>query len=121
MPLLQGTSIYYRAPEGQDIVGKMGYAVKLSAMTGFSIGLFDAQLVSKSKGFTGTLGRMAVWTGPALAVSSGFVAATYIATNVRQKDDPWNYAFGGATSGAIIGALSKSVSVGELELKQMVC
>lgn len=104
---------YYKYPEGQDIVGKMLYCNKITGSIGLAVALLDVQVYNKPKGYLAALGRVAYWTGPALGMASAFVATAYIATNLRQKDDSWNYALGGLASGAVLGAFRKSILVGK--------
>lgn len=45
--------------------------------------------------------------GPMYAATSTFCIMTHIATNVRGKDDEYNYAIGGFCAGALYGVLYK--------------
>lgn len=45
--------------------------------------------------------------GPMYATITTFCVATHIATNIRNKDDETNYAFGGFCAGVMYGVLIK--------------
>lgn len=104
---------YFKHPDGEDLVGKMLYCNRITGAMGLGVAFLDVQLYNKPKSYLGALGRIAYWTGPALGMSTAFVAVAYIATNIRKKDDSWNYALGGAAAGSILGAFRKSLTVGK--------
>lgn len=50
--------------------------------------------------------------GPMYAATSSFCISTYIATQIRGKDDMTNYAIGGFTAGVLTGILIKQKLLG---------
>ncbi|XP_055381805.1 NADH dehydrogenase [ubiquinone] 1 alpha subcomplex subunit 11 [Condylostylus longicornis] len=105
-------SQYYDKPEGQDMSGKLIAANRFAGAAGVAWATVDVLMVSKPKGYLPTIVRFGIVTAPFLAVASSFVVGTYAATNLRGKDDKINYALGGFTAGAALGAVKKSVVTG---------
>lgn len=54
------------------------------------------------------LGRYATVTGPLVGMAAVFTIGTYVATNVREKDDYKNYVVGATSAGCLWGALRRS-------------
>lgn len=106
-------SRYYQHPEGEDLVGKLAYTTRFTGTLGLAFGIIDARLYTQPKGYMGVLGRILYWTWPAVGMSAAFVSTTYIATNLRKKDDSINYALGGAMAGSIFGTWKKSAGLGK--------
>lgn len=50
--------------------------------------------------------------GPMYAATTAFCIVTYVSTNVRGKDDRFNYAIGGFTAGTLTGILIKKGLIG---------
>lgn len=78
---------YYDYPEGKDCFGKMVATNKYALGVGILWSTVDTIMISKPKGYLPTLARYAVITAPCMGMASAFTLGTYVATNVRQKDD----------------------------------
>ncbi|XP_067634178.1 NADH dehydrogenase [ubiquinone] 1 alpha subcomplex subunit 11 [Eurosta solidaginis] len=99
---------YYNHPEGQDIFGKMVATNKYAAVTGLFYSVADVLMYSKPKGYLPTLGRIAYIIGPMMGMASAFTLTTYASTNIRGKDDKFNYFLGGFAAGGVYGAWQKN-------------
>lgn len=67
---------------------------------------------SKPTGYVQTAGRFIYFTAPITMMAASFAATACMANSIRGKDDPINYAIGGAVSGSIFGTWMKSVRGG---------
>lgn len=103
---------YYDTPEGQDCDKKLWNVLENCALYGLMGSTVDVIMYSHPKGYLPTLGRYAYITLPFMGMGASFVITTCMATNLRKKDDVWNYFLGGATVGAIFGAWRKSIKFG---------
>uniref|UniRef100_G3CJT7 NADH dehydrogenase [ubiquinone] 1 alpha subcomplex subunit 11 n=1 Tax=Dipetalogaster maximus TaxID=72496 RepID=G3CJT7_DIPMA len=103
---------YYDTPEGQDCDKKLWYVTKNSAMYGMFASAIDILMYSHPKGYLPTLGRFAYITFPFMGMGAAFVVTTCMATNMRKKDDVWNYFLGGTAVGAVMGAWKRSLRIG---------
>uniref|UniRef100_A0A1L8EBD7 NADH dehydrogenase [ubiquinone] 1 alpha subcomplex subunit 11 n=1 Tax=Haematobia irritans TaxID=7368 RepID=A0A1L8EBD7_HAEIR len=99
---------YYDKPEGQDCFGKMVATNTYAATAGLAWSTVDVLMLSHPKGYLPTLARFAYNTGPMMGMASAFTLATYMATNVRGKDDRFNYFLGGFAAGGVYGAWRRS-------------
>lgn len=86
---------YYAKPEGQDPLNKIVGVSKYCAFTGILIGTNDIIAISKTKTFYDSARCLGFWVVPLTGMGCAFASTTYIATNLRGKDDPWNYVIGG--------------------------
>jgi hypothetical protein len=78
---------YYNKPDGEDYVGKMIATNKYMLMAAIPIAFHDVVMITKPKGVLATLARYGKWIGPAIGMASAFTTATYMACNLRKKDD----------------------------------
>lgn len=78
----------------------------------YFLGLTDVVMYSHPKGYLPTISRFMWWIGPAVGMASAFTTGTYIATNLRGKDDKWNYAVGSCAAGGVAGCWMRSPVVG---------
>ncbi|KAL1140199.1 hypothetical protein AAG570_000131 [Ranatra chinensis] len=103
---------YYDTPEGEDCFKKLWYVTKYAGVYSVLGASIDVLLYSHPKGYAATLGRYVYLISPALGVAAAFATTVCTATNVRHKDDKWNYLLGGLASGAVVGAWRKNIKVG---------
>lgn len=82
---------YYNAPEGEDPVGKIVGLGKYGFFAGGFIGIYDAVLWSHCRNTLQFLNTAAYWVVPMTGICVTFSAVTYTLTNLRKKDDKWNY------------------------------
>lgn len=78
---------YYAHPEGKDLLGKLLATNKYAFIAGLWWSTADTLMISKTKGYGPTLARYAYNTVPLMGMATAFTAATYAATNFREKDD----------------------------------
>lgn len=69
-------------------------------------------MFSHPKGYLPTVARFMWWIGPAVGMASAFTTGTYIATNLRGKDDKVNYAVGACSAAGVAGAWMRSPVIG---------
>lgn len=86
---------YYAKPEGHAPVDKLVGASKFGLLTGFTFGVHDVFLYSKTRTVMDTMRCFGYWMVPMGGMGAAFASTTYIATNLRGKDDPLNYVLGG--------------------------
>lgn len=86
---------YYAEPEGHDPLNKVVGVAKYGAYTGLFLGGFDIMLVSKTTTLYDSVRCLGFYMVPLMGMGAAFASTTYIATNLRGKDDPWNYVIGG--------------------------
>lgn len=78
---------YYDAPDGKDLFGKLMATNKYAFIVGIWWSTADVLMISRTKGYGPTIARFAFNTLPLMGMASAFTAATYAATNYREKDD----------------------------------
>ncbi|XP_051159274.1 NADH dehydrogenase [ubiquinone] 1 alpha subcomplex subunit 11 [Leptopilina boulardi] len=98
---------YYAKPEGQDPLNKIVGVSKYCAFTGILIGTNDIIAISKTKTFYDSARCLGFWVVPLTGMGCAFASTTYIATNLRGKDDPWNYVIGACGAGSVLSLWSK--------------
>ncbi|CAA9994530.1 unnamed protein product [Nesidiocoris tenuis] len=103
---------YYDTPEGDDCLDKLMFVSKYAACYGVLFSSVDVLLYSHPIGYGPTLARYAYITLPLIGTAAAWTATVCAATNMRGKDDHFNYAWGGVAAGACVGAWRKSVKVG---------
>lgn len=95
---------YYDHPDGEDAFGKIVATNKYALSAGLAWSMFDVLTLTKPQGYGPTLGRFAYNTGPLMGMATAFTLTTLTATNVRGKDDKFNYFLGGFAAGGVFGA-----------------
>lgn len=103
---------YYENPEGTDAFGKICATNKYAILTGFAWGTVDVLMVTKPKGYLPIMARYAYNVGPMMGMASAFTLGTFAATNLRKKDDRWNYVIGGICAGGVYGAWMRTINGG---------
>lgn len=105
---------YYDTPDGEDCLKKVIYMNKLGVLFGGFYSTLDVISFSKPVGVGNIALRYATITLPLMAIGSTFAAVTCLSTNIRKKDDFWNYFWGGVAAGGVTGAVTKSGPLGTL-------
>lgn len=78
---------YYDKPEGEDMFGKMVATNAYAATAGVAWSTIDVLMLSHPKGYLPTMARFAYNIGPLMGMATAFTLTTYMATNIRGKDD----------------------------------
>ena len=86
---------YYAKPEGVAPLDKVVGASKWGLLTGLAFGTHDVCLYSKTTTIADTMRCYGYWMVPMAGMGAAFAATTFIATNLRGKDDQINYLLGG--------------------------
>lgn len=95
---------YFDTPGGEDLAKKI-WSIAPYATVGFGlVGLQDVLMIRKPPTLAGGVARMIFWMGPPIGVVTALCTGTYIACNIRKKDDELSHAIGGICAGSIIGA-----------------
>ncbi|XP_054278352.1 NADH dehydrogenase [ubiquinone] 1 alpha subcomplex subunit 11-like [Macrosteles quadrilineatus] len=103
---------YYDTPDGEDCLQKVIYMNKVGALLGGFYSTLDVLTLSKPVGVGNIALRYATLTLPVMAVGSTFAAVTCLSTSFRDKDDIWNYFYGGLAAGSVAGAAARNGVVG---------
>jgi NADH dehydrogenase (ubiquinone) 1 alpha subcomplex subunit 11 len=80
-------SKYYNKPEGQDYVGKMVATNKWTVGLTLPLATADVLMYSHPKGTLAIMARYFQYFAPALGLASFFTTGTYLACQIRGKDD----------------------------------
>lgn len=80
---------YYDKPEGEDCFGKILATNSYAVAAGLAWSTIDVLMLARTKGYIPTIARFAYNIGPMMGMASAFTLTTYVATNVRGKDDRW--------------------------------
>ncbi|XP_012271824.1 uncharacterized protein LOC105695105 [Orussus abietinus] len=91
---------YFNAPDGEDLLGKLWGSGRIALLTGINFGLLDALVLSRPFRVP-TLNNLAYSTMPLLGIATTFTSVTYAATNIRGKDDVYNYVLGAAATAPV--------------------
>ena len=86
---------YYDAPEGKEPIDKIVALSKPTFLGALVTGIADCVWITETKTPLQSANCLAFWLVPALGMSATFASVTYVATNIRGKDDHLNYAIGG--------------------------
>ncbi|XP_059614909.1 NADH dehydrogenase [ubiquinone] 1 alpha subcomplex subunit 11 [Phlebotomus argentipes] len=111
-PLKSFNQRFWAYPDGQDAAGKMMVANTYAMIGGLIISTYDVVMLSKPQGIGNIMVRYGYNTIPIMGMASAFTMGTYTATKLRGKDDPYNYAIGGALAGGVFGAWRKCAVTG---------
>lgn len=103
---------YFDSPDGNDLLDKLWYVLKPTALSGLFISTADVMLYSRPVGYMATLGRYAYITIPLLGMSTAFVLTTNTLANIREKDDKINWALGACAAGMVFGKWRNSTVAG---------
>ncbi|XP_057324283.1 uncharacterized protein LOC130666952 [Microplitis mediator] len=101
---------YYDQPEGKDPVGKLWGINKYAIASALFFGTTDAVVLSQAKNIAETANILGYYFVPFMGLASAFAGVTYIATDLRGKDDKWNYAAGAVSCMPILWAWKKTTS-----------
>lgn len=82
---------YFQHPEGKDVVGKLIGANKWAMLGGYVVTTIDAAGLTRCMNIPEVLNCAAYWFVPLCGATTAFVSVNYALTNLRGKDDPWNY------------------------------
>jgi hypothetical protein len=104
--------------KGRDDEKVLFKTLLMSKYTGAGAAFFsiaDIMLLAQSQTITAALQRILTWSVPMVGGGIAYTTTVCIASSLRgKKEDTWNHFFGGAMSGAVIGAARKSVIAGSL-------
>ncbi|XP_018327163.1 NADH dehydrogenase [ubiquinone] 1 alpha subcomplex subunit 11 [Agrilus planipennis] len=103
---------YFDTPVGEDTLKKLWCITKIAAPVALGVATVDVMLYSSPSGYLPTLGRYAYICGPILGMTTAFVLTKNYSASIRQKDDKINWFLGALPAGGILGAWSKSTTVG---------
>lgn len=103
---------YYDSKDGEEIFSKWWNIVKCTSVVACGVTAFDLVLYSQPKGYVQALSRFAFVGLPLVGLASAFVLVSNLSGSVRKKDDRFNWALGGATTGALCGVWTKRPIVG---------
>ncbi|XP_068620198.1 NADH dehydrogenase [ubiquinone] 1 alpha subcomplex subunit 11-like [Battus philenor] len=95
---------YYDTPEGCDVMDKTIVTSRYGAVAGIFISTFDVLFFSHAVGLVPVLKRYASHIVPLAMMGATFSLVANTSLQSRQKDDHWNYFFGGLACGPIAGA-----------------
>lgn len=98
---------YYAQPEGHDPLNKLMGISKYAVATGTFIGMTDILMKSKTTTLYDSSRCLGFWIIPLTGMGCAFASTTYMATNLRGKDDPFNYVIGACAAGGVLGLWSK--------------
>ncbi|KAF2362375.1 hypothetical protein FHG87_006869 [Trinorchestia longiramus] len=103
---------YEDYPDGTHCVYKTACITRDTTLFGMVIGMFDVINISKPSNIGGVLVRLPRYVVPGFCTGLVFGLTTCTLTQVRKKDDHYNYMWGGAAAGAVMGACKRSFAVG---------
>ncbi|CAL4129700.1 unnamed protein product [Meganyctiphanes norvegica] len=103
---------YSDAPDGEQCFQKMLICGKNAGLVGVIASTYDLLMVTKPQGYVPAIGCYIRGTIPLAAAGLTFATVSCMATNLRHKDDKFNYFLGGASAGGIIGVAKKSFRLG---------
>ena len=86
---------YYAKPEGHAPLEKIIGCAKYGVVAGIGIGIHDVFMYSKTERMIDSLRCFGYWVLPLTGMATAFASTTYLATNLRGKDDQLNYVLGG--------------------------
>ncbi|XP_063971974.1 uncharacterized protein LOC135159826 [Diachasmimorpha longicaudata] len=98
---------YYDAPEGKNPWEKLWGINKYAILTSICATVGDALLISQARNLMETMNVFGFYLLPTVGLASTFASVTYIATNLRGKDDKLNYAIGVAACMPVLHAFQK--------------
>ncbi|XP_011299973.1 uncharacterized protein ND-B14.7 [Fopius arisanus] len=107
--ILRGPN-YYDAPEGKNPWEKLWGINKYCILSSAFATIGDALFISQTKNLIETMNVLSFYLLPSVGVATTFASVTYIATNVRGKDDKLNYAIGVAACIPVLHAFKKKQS-----------
>lgn len=100
---------YYDHPEGEDLLGKLVYTSKISGAAGWIWGLLKV-LNENPVTFRERMFLCVKPSSAGIGMAIAFTATTFLATNLRKKDDELNYILGGLAAGGVFGTLTSATS-----------
>merc|ERR1711970_1115982 len=103
---------YTDHPDGEQCFHKMLVCGKNAGLVGVVASTYDLLMISKPQGYVPAIGCYIRGTVPLAAAGVTFAVISCMATNLRHKNDYYNYLWGGAAAGGIIGVAKKSFKVG---------
>merc|ERR1711970_653325 len=103
---------YTDHPDGEQCFHKMLICGKNAGLLGVVISTTDLLMISKPQGYVPAIGCYNRGVVPLAAAGITFATVSCMSTNLRHKDDYYNYLFGGAAAGGILGVARKSFKVG---------
>lgn len=96
--LLLGKPDYYDSPEGQNPWEKIWGLSKYAVATTMGMSIMDCFYITQCRNAVEVLNCTAFWGVPLVSMAVTFSSMTFMATNIRGKDDKVNYAIGGINS-----------------------
>lgn len=103
---------YHDYPDGTHCTYKTAVVARKTTIIGFFIGSLEVINISKPSTIGGALARYPKYMVPGVMTGVAFGITTCTLGMVRQKDDNWNYFFGGAAMGSVFGIARRSFAVG---------
>ncbi|KAG8042032.1 hypothetical protein G9C98_000023 [Cotesia typhae] len=101
---------YYDKPEGTDPVGKLWGINKYAIASGIFFGLGDSLIYTQTKNVLETINCFGYYIVPFVGLASAFACGTYISTDLRKKDDRWNYVVGALSCMPVLYSWKKTAS-----------
>ncbi|XP_034940188.1 uncharacterized protein ND-B14.7 [Chelonus insularis] len=105
--LLKGPN-YYDSPEGTDPIGKLWGVNKYAVVTGIATTSYDCLAISHAQNIREVANVAGFWFAPLIGCATAFASVTYMATDIRKKDDKINYVLGALACGPILHAWRKN-------------
>lgn len=82
---------YFSHPEGKDVIGKLLGANKWAMLASYVGATIDAAGFTRCMNIPEVLNCASFWFLPLCGATTAFVSCNYALTNIREKDDPFNY------------------------------
>ncbi|KAK0168866.1 hypothetical protein PV327_002630 [Microctonus hyperodae] len=108
LDITYGKPGYYDSPEGKNPWEKIWGLTKYAIPTGIFFSTADAVLITQARNALEAANVLGYWMVPLIGLSTAFTSVTYIATNLRGKDDKLNYACGVLACGPVLHAWKRS-------------
>ncbi|XP_018015043.1 NADH dehydrogenase [ubiquinone] 1 alpha subcomplex subunit 11 [Hyalella azteca] len=99
-------------PDGTHCLYKTACVTKQTSLLALAMGTFDVINISKPSNIGGALIRYPRYMVPGFFSGLVFGLTTCTLTQMRQKDDHFNYIVGAGSAGIVIGACRRSLAVG---------
>ncbi|XP_017792661.1 PREDICTED: uncharacterized protein LOC108574563 [Habropoda laboriosa] len=96
------TNNFFKAPDGEKPFQKIYTSFKVTSGVGILLGLTRSCLTDANMYNHITVGRVIHTTFPIVGFGFLFASGTFIAGNLRKKDDDWNHIIGALTTAPLV-------------------
>ncbi|KAJ8681541.1 hypothetical protein QAD02_017333 [Eretmocerus hayati] len=102
---------YFRSPDGTDPVHKIMGLTKIGWLASGYLTLIDTCLITRTRNAAQFFNTAGFYFVPITGMCLTFSTVTYAMTNLRKKDDHWNYVAGALASGFVFQQWAKKIEV----------